>query len=151
MRFALLQRPAALLPLALGMNLVFAATAQAHVKWFCAFNVAGNPRSLENVLCPDFEFLFGLTILTLMVGCLVDGTVAGNAMLRSIDRATAFVQENTEQIFRAGTAFFFIAIWSMGGVLLTPELKTGSVVVGAIQLGIAAGMVSRRTMPLSAL
>jgi hypothetical protein len=35
--------------------------------------------------------------------------------------------------------------------LLTPELKTDSVWVGAIQLGIAAGMLSRRTMPLSAL
>jgi hypothetical protein len=36
-------------------------------------------------------------------------------------------------------------------VLLTPELKTNSTLIGVIQLGIAAGMISRRTMPLSAL
>ncbi len=53
-------------------------------------------------------------------------------------------------MFRAGTAFFFIAIWGVGGILLTPELKTQSTAVAAIQLGIAAGMLSRRTMPLSA-
>jgi hypothetical protein len=34
--------------------------------------------------------------------------------------------------------------------LLTPELKTDSIWVGALQLAIAAGMLSRRTMPLSA-
>ena len=51
----------------------------------------------------------------------------------------------------ASVAFFFIAIWGLGGVLLTPELKTNSTLIGIIQLGIAAGMVSRRTMPLSAL
>jgi hypothetical protein len=61
------------------------------------------------------------------------------------------VRENTETLFRAGTAFFFISIWAFGGILLTPELKTNSVTIAAIQLGIAAGMLSRRTMPLSAL
>jgi hypothetical protein len=151
MRRMLMQRPVALVPLALVMNLMFAATAHAHVKWFCAFNVAGQPRSLVNVLCQDFEFLFGLTILSLMAGCLVEGTTIGEAMLRSMDRATTFLREHTEQIFRASCAFFFVSIWAMGGVLLTPELKTSSAVVGVIQLGIAAGMLSRKTMPLSGL
>jgi hypothetical protein len=63
---------------------------------------------------------------------------------------TRLVRDNLEYIFRAGCAFFFIAIWGAGGILLTPELKTSSALVGAIQLGIAAGMLSRRTMPLSA-
>jgi len=150
-RLLVRQRLATTIPLALGINVAFAATAHAHVKWFCAFNVAGQPRSLENVLCQDFEFLFGLTVLSLMAGCLIEGTPIGTAMLRSMDRATAFVQENTELLFRAGCGFFFVAIWAMGGVLLTPELKTTSPLVGAIQLGIAAGMLSRRTMPLSAI
>lgn len=51
---------------------------------------------------------------------------------------------------RAVCAFFFISIWAVGGILLTPELKTTSPFVGALQLGIAAGMLSRRTLPLSA-
>jgi hypothetical protein len=142
---------AAAIPLACLMNALLAGTASAHVKWFCAYNVAGQPDGLENVLCPDFEFLTGLSILALMTGSVLEGTVVGIAMLRALDRATRLIRDNIETIFRASCAFFFIAIWSAGGILLTPELKTSSQIVGAIQLGIAAGMLSRRTMPFSAL
>lgn len=138
------------IPLAMIVNAAMTGSASAHVKWFCGFNVAGQPVGLENVLCPDFEFLFGLSILALMIGCLLEGTNLGDAMTRSMDRVTAFVRDNTEIMFRAGCAFFFIAIWGVGGILLTPELKTNSPIIGALQLGIAAGMLSRRTMPLSA-
>jgi hypothetical protein len=86
-----------------------------------------------------------------MAGALLEMTPVGDAMLRSVDRVTDPIRDRTEMMFRAGTAFFFIAIWGFGGVLLTPELKTGSALVAAIHLGIAAGMLSRRTMPLSAL
>ena len=142
---------AAVIPLAVLLNAVVAGAASAHVKWFCAYNVAGQPDGLENVLCPDFEFLTGLSILGLMTGSVLEGTPAGTAMLHALDRATRLVRDNMEMIFRATCAFFFIAIWGAGGILLTPELQTGSLTVGAIQLGIAAGMLSRRTMPLSAL
>jgi hypothetical protein len=138
-------------PLAFLVNALWSGVASAHVKWFCAFDVAGQPRGLENVLCSDFEVLFGLTLLALMAGALAEGTDVGAAMLRSLDRVTAVVRDRTEIIFRVGTAFFFISIWALGGVLLTPELKTSSTLVGVIQLGIAAGMLSRRTMPLSAI
>ena len=140
----------AAIPLAIMVNALLAATASAHVKWFCAYNVAGQPAGLENVLCPDFETLTGLSILALMFGALVEGNPLGAAMVRAIDRVTRFIRDNTEMMFRAGTAFFFISIWAHGGILLTPELKSDSAAVGAIQLGIAAGMLSRRTMPLAA-
>jgi len=125
--------------------------AEAHVKWFCAYDVAGSPLGLASVLCSDFELLVGLSVLALLAGCLFEGTHIGEAMQRAMDRVTAPLRDRTEILFRAGTAFFFIAIWAFGGILLTPELKTASPVIGAIQLGIAAGMLSRRTMPLSAL
>jgi len=137
-------------PLAFLVNVISSGVASAHVKWFCAFDVSGQPRGLENVLCPDFEILFGLTLMALLAGALAEITPVGAAMIRSLDRVTSVVRDRTEIIFRAGTAFFFIAIWALGGVLLTPELKTTSNLVGAIQLGIALGMLSRRTMPLSA-
>ena len=141
---------AAAIPLACVFDALCVATASAHVKWFCAYDVAGQPEGLENVLCPDFEFLIGLSVLALMTGAVLEGSVLGAAVLRSLDRVTRLVRDNLETIFRAGCAFFFIAIWGAGGILLTPELKTSSALVGAIQLGIAAGMLSRRTMPLSA-
>jgi len=142
---------AAAIPLACLIDVLFAGPASAHVKWFCAYNVAGQPEGLENVLCSDFEMLTGLSILGLMTGSVLEGTPVGALMLRCLDRATRLVRDNLEIIVRAACAFFFIAIWGVGGVLLTPELKTDSTLVGAIQLGIAAGMLSRRTMPLSAL
>ena len=145
------RRLAVTFPLALLVNMVLASEASAHVKWFCGFDVAGQPLGLANVLCPDFEFLVGLSILALLTGCLIEGTTLGAAMIRSLDRATQFVHDHTETMFRAGCAFFFIAIWATGGILLTPELKTNSNLIGAIHLGIAAGMLSRRTMPLSAI
>jgi hypothetical protein len=131
-------------------NVAVADRASAPVKWFCAFDVAGQPRGLSNVLCPDFELLVGIAILTLIAGCLIEGSPLGDGLLRSLDRATKLVRENTETLFRAGCAFFFIAVWATGGILLTPELKTNSTAVGILQLGIAAGMLSRKTMPLSA-
>lgn len=142
---------AAAVPLACVIDLLSSGPASAHVKWFCAYNVAGQPVGLENVLCPDFEMLTGLSLLGLMTGSVLEGTPIGAVLLRCLDRATKPIRDNLETIARAACAFFFVAIWGLGGVLLTPELKTDSVLVGAIQLGIAAGMLSRRTMPLSAL
>jgi hypothetical protein len=136
-------------PLACLIDTLFTGTASAHVKWFCAYNIAGQPDGLANVLCPDFEFLTGFSILALLTGCLIEGTPLGVVALKSLDRITQLLRENIETIFRAACAFFFIAIWGAGGILLTPELKTSSNLIGAIQLGIAAGMLSRRTMPLS--
>jgi hypothetical protein len=141
---------AAATPLACVFNGVFAGTASAHVKWFCAYDIAGQPEGLENVLCPDFEFLIGLSVLALMTGAVFEGNPVGTAILRAFDRVTGLLRDNIEYVFRAACAFFFIAIWGAGGILLTPELKTSSALVGAIQLGIAAGMLTRRTMPLSA-
>ena len=76
-------------------------TADAHVKWFCAYNVAGQPDGLENVLCPDFEFLTGLSVLALMAGSLLEGTPVGMAVLHALDRATALIRDNLETTFRA--------------------------------------------------
>ena len=142
---------AAAVALSFLLNAAFAGSAYAHVKWFGAFDVAGAPQSLGNVLCPDFEFLVGLSIIWLTAGSAVEWSMLGPDILRALDRATRLVRDNTELMIRVGCGFFFVAIWSVGGVLLTPELKTSSTTVGVIQLGIAAGMVSRRTMPLSAL
>ncbi|SED29834.1 hypothetical protein SAMN05444164_4368 [Bradyrhizobium erythrophlei] len=129
---------------------VAARSAEAHVKWFCAYDVAGQPRGLENVLCLDFELLLGVAVFWLFAGCLIEPTSLGDATIRVLDRITEGLRLHTELMMRAVCAFFFISIWAVGGILLTPELKTSSPLVGALQLAIAAGMLSRRTLPLSA-
>lgn len=126
-------------------------SAMAHVKWFCAYDLAGAPRGLGEVLCADFEKLVGLSLLALVVGGLLEGTVLGAALIRSLDRATAWARDNTELLFRAVCGGFFVALWSLGGVILTPELKTANTALPWFQLAIAVGFLWRRTMPLSAL
>ena len=142
---------AATVPLSFLVNVLLAGSASAHVKWFCAFNVAEQPLVLERVLNPSFEALTGLSILGLMTGSILEQAPVGPALLHALDRATVWPREHIEIIARAACAFFFISIWAVGGILLTPELKTDSILIGVIQLGIAAGMLSRKTMPLSAL
>src|SRR5258708_31569195 len=123
----------------------FATEASAHVKWFCAFDVAGQPRGLENVLCADFEGLVGLAVLFLILGCLVDGTALGDALLRALNRVTSEIHSNHEILIRAVGGFFFVALLTMQGILLTPELKTTAAWIPWLQLAIAAGLISRRT------
>lgn len=125
--------------------------ASAHIKWFCAYDVAGQPRGLENVLCQDFELLVAVALLWFFAGCLIEGTELGDAMIRSMDRVTSRLRLHTEYMVRAVCGFFFVSIWAVGGILLTPELKTASPVVAVLQISIAAGLLSRRTLPLSAL
>src|ERR1700735_4930822 len=101
----------AAIPLGLLINVALSASASAHVKWFCAYDVAGQPDGLENVLCPDFEMLTGVSVLALLAGSVLENTPIGFAMLRALDAATRLVRDHLETIFRAGCAFFFIAIW----------------------------------------
>jgi hypothetical protein len=128
-----------------------ATEASAHVKWFCAFDVAGQPRGLENVLCPDFEELVGLAVAFLLLGCLVDGSALGNALMRACNRVTSALRDNTEILVRAVCGFFFVSLWTKQGILLTPELATASPLVPWLQLAIATGLIWRRTMALSGL
>ena len=130
---------------------MFVRPASAHVKWFCTFDVAGQPRGLENVLCTDFELLSGLALAVLFAGMTLERTKLGTALVQALDEVTGRLQANTELLIRAVCGFFFVALWTMGGILLTPELKTTSAIVPWIQLAIAAGLLSRRTLPLSAL
>ncbi len=133
------------------LMLLYTQAAAAHVKWFCAFDVAGQPRGLENILCPDFEQLTMLTIMLLVGASLVEGTRVGQALLRALGRILDPVENHSERLIRAVCAFFFVALWTTGGLLLTPELKTALPFIPWLQLAIAFGMIWRRTLMLSGL
>jgi len=125
--------------------------ASAHVKWFCAYDVAGQPRGLENVLCLDFEWLVALALACLMFGCLAEGTPLGQALLNSLDRVTSRIRTDTELLVRATVGFFFVSLWGLGGIILTPELKTDVAWIPWFQLALAACLIWRKTMPLTGL
>jgi hypothetical protein len=138
------------LPVAMVTSVLSASDAFAHVKWFCAFDVAGQPRGLENVLCPDFELLTGIAILSLLAGYLVELTSLGEALLRVLDRVTEGLRSNSDLLIRAGCGFFFVALWTIGGILLTPELKTTSAIIPWAQLGFAFCLLWQRTAIITA-
>jgi hypothetical protein len=120
--------------------------ASAHVKWFCFYNVAGQPRGLENVLCPNFEMLMLTAFTLLLFGYIVEWSAVGTALLAALNRVTRSLRDDTEVIIRAACGFFFVAAWANGGVILTPELKTNVALISWIQLALAAGLIWRETL-----
>lgn len=135
---------------AAGLLTALTTTAEAHVKWFCAFNIAGRPEGLGNVLCSDFEQLVGIAIGVLLLGCLVDRTFIGEALTRALDRVTAPFRDQSDVMIRAVCGFFFVSVWALGGILMTPELTTTSPVVPWVQLALGACLISRKTTVITA-
>jgi hypothetical protein len=125
--------------------------ARAHVKWFAPYDVAQAPISLSGVLNQTFVELLVLTLALLWTFCALERTAVGATLLASVDEVFSLLRGKTEILLRAGTGGFFVAIWAHGGIILTPELFTTSPATEWLQLGIAAGLVFRITMPLSAL
>lgn len=130
--------------------------ALAHVKWFCSFDVAGAPVGLENVLCQSFEQLVLLSVAMLMLGCMVEGTPLGLALLRSLDAATSPLRRNIDLVVRIVASGFFLSLslmaeLGMKNVLLTPELVTDLPFIPWLQFAIAMAVLSRRTSALAAI
>jgi len=131
------------------LTIVCPSNATAHVKWFSTFNVAAAPRPLASVLSTDFAWLFLLSVAALWAGSFIEHTRVGFTLRDTLDRLTAELQPRREALLRACGGAFFVALWILGGVIITPELKTSSPVIPWVQAAIAIGLFWRRTMILS--
>ena len=118
---------------------------------FCAYAVAGQPEGLENVLCQDFESLSLIAIAALVWGAIVDRSFIGVALNRALDRVFGLIAVQPDILVRAGIGLLMISLWNIGGIILTPELKTSSVYIPWLQLLIGACLIDRRTLVVSAL
>ncbi|HYB10762.1 MAG TPA: hypothetical protein VEJ16_13925 [Alphaproteobacteria bacterium] len=130
---------------------VYPLRAAAHVKWFAAYDVAAQPKELAEMCCPMFFLLIACSLVTIWLLSHVERTVVGAFLLRTIDRLGRVLQPRTEAIFRACTAVFFVGLWVLGNIILTPELKTDVVAISWLQFAIAVGMFWRATMIFSAI
>ncbi len=126
-------------------------SAEAHVKWFAHYSVPQQPLPLHEVFNATFwQYNVTAAIVILILGYLGRESL-GLAILRSLDRLSAGLKPRIDALYRGGGACFFVALWVIGDVIMTPELKTDWAVIPWLQLAIALGMFWRRTLPLSAL
>lgn len=127
-----------------------AAPAQAHVKWFAPYIVGAPPQPIASVLAnPWFWIGILLVILFFVLTRLVEISPLGDRVHDGLDRSTGALYRRLDDYIRATVGAFFVARFSVGGVYLTPDLRTPAEWVSWLQLVIAACIFSRRTMPLA--
>lgn len=132
-------------------SLALATPAFAHVKWFAPYVVGTAPRPVFEILTNPWYWLAIALVLAFFVATvLVEHTRYGEATLGGLDWASAPLWARGDDFMRAVVGAFFVAIFAVGGVYLTPDLKTPFELVSWLQLLIAACVFSRRTMPLAA-
>ncbi len=135
---------------AAGLGL-WAAPAQAHVKWFAPYIIDASPAPITATLTDSWFWLaIGLVLIFFLATRAVEITRAGEAILGGMDRVTEPLWTRLDDFIRAVIGAFFVAIFAVGGVYLTPDLQTPAEWVSWLQLFIAFGIFSKRTMPFSA-
>jgi hypothetical protein len=128
----------------------FPEDAAAHIKWFCPFDVSETPKSLIWALDPRFLCLILVAVSVFTIAGLIGNTILGRAIIWSIDRVTAGERRSTEVLMRSVYAAFFVSLWTVGGIIMTPELTTSAAWISWLQLAIAGCFVWRGTLIFSA-
>ena len=149
-----LRRPASALPslprraggVAAALAVLAPGVAQAHVKWFCAYDVASQPLALGAVVTEAFVVMALVSVVGLWAGTWLARSGVGEAMARAFDVAGHVVRVRIEAMMRAAYATFFACLFSLGGLILTPELFTVAPWVPWLQGAIAACLLFRATL-----
>lgn len=144
--------PRITLPLAgAALAATVATPAAAHVKWFAPYIVDASPSPIINTLTNQWFWLaIGLVLFFFIATRLIEQQKVGETVLAGLDRVSAPLWNRLDDFVRCVIGAFFVAIFAVGGVYLTPDLQTPAEWVSWLQLFIAFGVFSRKTMPLSA-
>jgi hypothetical protein len=125
--------------------------ASAHVKWFAPYIVEAPPQRIMETLTDRWFWTgIGLVLAFFLATRALERTRIGHAVLAGFDRVTGPLWARNDDFMRFVISAFFVAIFAVGGVYLTPDLKSPHEWVSWMQLLIAALVFSRRTMPLAA-
>jgi hypothetical protein len=125
--------------------------AAAHVKWFAPYVVGAAPAPLAETLANGWFWLGIVLVLAFFAATVfVERSAAGTRVSAVLDQASHPLWSRGDDFMRAVIAAFFVAIFAVGGVYLTPDLQTPNEWVSWLQLLIALLVFSRRTMPLAA-
>jgi hypothetical protein len=121
--------------------------AAAHIKWFEPYDVTQTPLPLGEVFSAQYLLALAGFVLLIAGGFLLDRMVASARWVS----ARLGEHDSAEALLRAAMGAFFVALFTMGGLILTPELRTGAAWPAWLQLGIAASMMSPRSCALGGL
>lgn len=125
--------------------------ASAHVKWFAPYIVEAQPQKIAQTLADRWFWTGILLVLVFFLATRwIEKTRAGAAILAGMDKVSNPLWLRLDDFMRFVIAAFFVAIFAVGGVYLTPDLRTPHEWVSWMQLVIAALVFSRRTMPFAA-
>lgn len=135
----------------LSFLMVLGTPAHAHVKWFAPYVVGSAPAPIAVTLANGWFWLGIVLVLAFFVATVVlERAPAGIGASAVLDRITMPLWKRSDDFMRVVVGGFFVAIFAVGGVYLTPDLQTPNEWVSWLQLLIAMLVFSRRTMPLAA-
>lgn len=132
-------------------TMMAAGPAHAHVKWFAPYVVGAAPAPITDTLTNGW-FWAGIALVLVFFAAtvLVERSPSAIPVNGMLDRLTLPLWRRGDDFMRAIIGAFFVAIFAVGGVYLTPDLQTPNEWVSWLQLLIALLVFSRRTMPLAA-
>ncbi|WP_457617545.1 hypothetical protein [Lutibacter sp.] len=120
----------------------------AHIKWFVEFDISDPPQSILSIVQKYYYIaLLILSILGVIIASFIDSywcKKAGTFTL--ISRQFLQYDDIALNIARIGTGIFFISIWLIGDVILTPELLSMDWYIPYIQLIIAVSLLFRQSL-----
>ncbi len=124
--------------------------AQAHVKWFAPYIVGAPPEPITNTLYDTWFWVgIGLVLVFFFLTRYIERSSIGDSSIKALNWLTNPLWKRQDDYIRSIVAAFFVAIFAVGGVYLTPDLKTPAEWVSWLQLVIACCIFSRRTMPIA--
>ncbi len=130
------------------LSLLVCAGASAHIKWFAPYDIIAEPKSIWLILSPSFTIIAVLSVAIIFVSAWIDkaavsaGSKIDGYRLLVVNSLAPHYQFD---ILRYTLIIFFTAVWTLGDVVLTPELKHNSVWISSTHLLIIASLLFRRT------
>jgi hypothetical protein len=122
--------------------LFFSQLSIAHVKWFAPYDVASEPKNIFDVLTPFFcSLMLGSVVIVFFIAWF-DRSKLSVVFDQHIGNYRQTLQERLPENFspkaiRYTLLVFFVCIWSIGGIILTPELTyENSTFIGLLHVAI---------------
>src|ERR1700745_688192 len=104
--------------------LLFPCRSHAHVKWFCAYDTTIPPLPIGQVLTPTFATVALGFSAVMFIAYLIDRLADDSNHAKLLDSALFRGERYIFGLVRAAVGALFVSLWTPGGLILTPELKT---------------------------